>query len=174
MSFTASNGVTITGSAHARTWQVRDEGSEIGDKRFVPLNVRKIDALREFFQHERDEELGRWRWPENPLYVVYPRADHVQVVNELSGNALNVSRAQANVSTGLDRAARAYFEAHPERKPWHDAKEGEVWVLDLIASGEGSWFVNYGYFQSTKSLVNRPLTDAAFRSGRRIFPEQKS
>lgn len=133
---------------------------------------RELIALREFFAHERDDELGRWRWPENPDYVVYPRADHVQVVNESSGNALNVSRAQANISTGLARAARAYFEAHPERKPWDDAKPGEVWVVtegDL--SETYAYLVDDGQFYDSARDYALDFTDPVITAARRIWPE---
>jgi hypothetical protein len=71
------------------------------------------------------------------------------------------------------RAARAYFAAHPEPepRPWEDAQEGEVWLLDLTASGESAWFVNGDYFQNVKTLANRPKNDVSFRAGRRIWPE---
>ena len=34
-------------------------------------------------------------------------------------------------SDPVESAARAYFDAHPESKPWHDAKEGEVWAVTV-------------------------------------------
>lgn len=105
------------------------------------LGERTQQALREFFQHERDKELGRWRWPENPDYVVYkapagervPDARHVTVSNESNGEAAWLFEVGSGGVSGGDSwardAARAYFAAHPEPKPWHDAKPGEVWVV---------------------------------------------
>lgn len=95
-------------------------------------------ALREFFRAEEDERLGRWRWPENPDYVVYPDGTSRRVVREPDGQSMSVSLHDRKVmTTYLDSyvgAARAFDSAHPEPKPWHDAKPGEVWVL-RIATG---------------------------------------
>jgi len=144
----------------------------------------EIDALAEFFQHKRDEELGRWRWPENPGYVVYrsPEADYgadraVYVFNERSGEgrwcweASNTSKSDA-----LVLAAGAYFKAHPEPepKPWHDAKPGEVWVLTVggeqfpcTVEATGPDFVPLAHaLWATLARGSERIT-----AGRRIWPE---
>lgn len=97
----------------------------------------EIDALAEFFQHKHDEEFGRWRWPENPGYVVYRKPEYddedgraALVLDERSGEGF--LRWERVLDSGVfGQAARAYFEAHPEPepKPWHDAKPGEVWEI---------------------------------------------
>lgn len=168
--FTSSNGMIVS----------RDS---IGDLRLLSPSRRntldqapfldgdEIDALREFFQAENDARLGRWRWPENPGYVVYPRLNYVAVVHEESGNALQATRELDEINTGLCRAARAYFDAHPEPKPWHDAVEGEVWIL-MFRNSSHAWFVNGDYFQSAKTLTNIAKTDEGIIAGRRIFPEE--
>lgn len=115
--FGASNGI--------RVWI-----DEVGFTRTeAPMPISKAsthtDALREFFQNERDEELGRWRWPENPAWVVYPDGDGVIVLNETDpGGGLGQTRTTIDrypTSYGAD-AARAFFEAHPERRVWSDAE----------------------------------------------------
>ncbi|QEA27072.1 hypothetical protein FGL91_00010 [Microbacterium sp. CBA3102] len=131
---------------------------------------------------ERDEELGRWRWPENPDYVVYPDEDGDAVVlNERDGMS-GIGQTRATVdrypkSFGAD-AARAYFEAHPE-KPWHEAKPGEVWALttenvgDEIAARVAE--VNeQTVFEYVAGLSKFAITDTRFTSGRRIWPEDAS
>lgn len=124
--FTASNGFRIeVNRSDPNRIAVVNAGGHLESV----LAPDRMHALREFFQAEADERLVRWRWPENPDYVVYPRVDHVAVVNEKSGNALQATRDQAEINTGLCRAARAYFDAHPEPKPWHDAKEDDVWII---------------------------------------------
>lgn len=150
----------------------------------MAINREYKEVLREFFQHERDEELGRWRWPENPDYVVYvkcesesePRAG-VRVLHERTGRSRDIGRAVVNACEAtvsrFGRAARAYFEAHPERKPWHDATEGEVWIVTpskALTCGER---VQYpAIFQAGRfrdhggSWEARDLTAA-----RRIWPE---
>lgn len=141
-------------------------------------------ALREFFQHERDQELGRWRWPENPDYVVYldrtRRFVHqpaVLVVNERDGGQAYVSRDGELSAFGvgardgsLEHAANAFFAAHPESKPWADAKDGEVWLL-MFPNSTQAWFVNGGYFQNVRTLTNINKTDPGITAGRRIWPE---
>lgn len=146
------------------------------------LDPRQADALREFFQYERDKELGRWRWPENPEYVVYKStagerlrgARHVTVSNESNGEAaLLFEVASGGVSGGSSwarEAARAYFAAHPEPKPWHEAVEGEVWLL-MFPNSTQAWFVNGGYFQNVRTLTNINKTDPGITAGRRIWPE---
>lgn len=107
------------------------------------LGAEAVMDAEEFFQAKRDAELGRWRWPSNPDYVVYLAANgQAIVIDERSGLHVYRYRGEAaemrrlRAATGEDimlasKAAEAYFEAHPERKPWHDAKPGDVWLLTL-------------------------------------------
>lgn len=132
--FTASNGLILV--------PLRD-GSVRWEAGFSPTVVTA--ALREFFLHERDQELGRWRWPENPDYVVYPdqarkyiEQPAVIVVNERDGAVAYCGKDGAYSASGIgasddwcEPAARAYFAAHPESKPWHEAKHNEIWVLQI-------------------------------------------
>jgi hypothetical protein len=94
-----------------------------------------VAALREFFRQERDTELARWRWPENPDYVVYPVDDStVNVLHEPGGDTCLINDGEGYLSAELEgyvQAGDAYFDAHPEPKPWHDAKPGEVWVVTI-------------------------------------------
>lgn len=175
--FTASNGVTVS----------VDQGVQFGPDRgwwgFYGILGQEWDALREFFRAERDEELGRWRWPENPDYVVYPSDQFaagvagawVRVVHEGTSFVEEFARHAAAQATRADMlfpaAAKAYFDAHPERKPWHEAKEGEVWLLTLPNSTQ-AWFVNGAYFQSTKTLTNIALDYERITDGRRIWSEE--
>lgn len=109
------------------------------------LGMYSVDALREFFQHERDEELGRWRWPEHREYVVYASRLPILVLNELTGDTLRAHRADGFSDSGhgtIYNAASAYFEAHPEPKPWEDAKPGEVWELTIDDGSEHTVFVH--------------------------------
>ena len=137
-------------------------------------------SIREFFLHEaetdwqakRDAELGRWRWPENPGYVVYPeRVDVVRVVNERGGGLAIINRAIVSVlAVAVDPtfydAARAYFDAHPlpEPRPWEDAKEGDVWVLTVGArepepyTRSGSQFRNTTQWWDWWDATNQAIT----------------
>jgi hypothetical protein len=57
------------------------------------------------------------------------------VVNEKTGaraewaSGIVSARDTDDSQDGRFHAARAYFAAHPQPKPWHAAKPGEVWEL---------------------------------------------
>lgn len=138
-------------------------------------------ARIEFYQHLRDKELGRWRWPENPDYVVYkapagervPDARHVTVSNESNGEAawlfeVGSGGVSGGVSWARD-AARAYFAAHPEPKPWHDAKPGEVWVITY--GGDEHAVISDGSYFLWEAGSEQPIDDSRITDGRRIYPE---
>lgn len=178
--FTASNGVRVR----------RTSGGTLAIS-VIHFTASEENALREFFQREADERLGRWRWPENPDYVVYPtvadtvtrrQARGVTVLSETIPRPYTVWEDNVDVLYGTSTdegsrqqaraAAKAYFEAHPERKPWEDAKEGDVWIITpskAITLGER---VEYpAIFQAGRfrdhggSWEARDITDA-----RRIWP----
>lgn len=162
--FTASNGVEVRTNA---AWMAV---GEFGQR----MELAEMQALREFFQANRDEELGRWRWPENPDYVVYARRDDtVLVLFELHGEGGVLYRRGDSVHDFEGEAARAYFAAHPEPKPWHDAQDGEVWLIDCAGTPKGGepFIVHLGKFKSptTTSLVAK--NDPTITAARRIWPE---
>lgn len=138
--FTASNG-----------WFI-DDGGELrgtfGDK---VLYASDVDEAQQFFQELRDHELGRWRDPENPECVVYPKdRDFVVVVDESTGASVGLTRDDIDnfvVSTLCVRVAKRYFEANPQHKPLPTTPgmygyrsafgtRGCSCVLELTASGE--------------------------------------
>lgn len=148
--FVASNGVIVdqVPTTIGNRFVVQDvnpaqrEGSRILS-RSNWLDPRDADALREFFQQERDLELGRWRWPENPDYVVYhgnSGSDAVWVHNEREAGAIQSSARNSGDAGETDyfAAARAYFAAHPEPKPlpsephtaWVDKYGTDIWWVD--------------------------------------------
>lgn len=183
--FTASNGVRI----EVRRPSDHHPLTVVG----LGLIASSVVALREFFRAEEDERLGRWRWPENPDYVVYTM--HLEDFERMFGPDLDavILRESDGLSKGYCRsedlgagarwphldAARAYFDAHPEPKPaWHDAKPGEVWVLTTVNVGDEVAarvaMVNeslvFEYVSSVRTQI--PITDQRFDSGRRIWPEE--
>ncbi|MCW2165096.1 hypothetical protein B0I12_002251 [Microbacterium hydrothermale] len=184
--FTASNGITVfVREGGTVQFQHGTRVESCGILQIMP-GSEWWEALREFFQVEADERLGRWRWPENPDYVVYPVGDDVvDVLRESSvsdstrgpGRQASITRADAaawdsEVSQNFYRAARAYFDAHPGPKPWHDAVEGEVWALTLgddteprgwMAEGDGTRFWRGGH------SIDR--LSGSISAGRRIWPE---
>lgn len=137
------------------------------------------DALREFFQHERDEEIGRWRWPENPEYVVYHaknvNGDH-KVMRESDGHGMFWGRDMApapHSSDDLESAAHAYFEAHPEPKPWHEAKPWETWVFTIDGKEQSATLDEDREFRdrSFHTCSWMHVKDDRISAGRRIWPE---
>ena len=104
--------------------------------RDIVLTTADLEALRAFFQAERDEQLGRWRDPENPDIVCYPVAcdlDAVWVMYEGDGSRYYVTRTDWERIRPhyVSETAGRYFAAHPKPKPWDDAEEGDIWVLTI-------------------------------------------
>lgn len=167
--FTASNGIVVDRDVHG-----------CATARGINSLRDETQALREFFLAERDQELGRWRCPENPNYVVYPKSDnprYVKVLNESDG-LTDAVHAESPEIEGREshRVASAYFAAHPVPKPWHDAKPGEVWVLSTGAEGEDhAWTVDPDFgtarFVYVGGLSNLPVDHPDITDGRRIWPE---
>lgn len=150
----------------------------------MAINEEYKEALREFFQHERDEELGRWRWPENPDYVVYVKCESeseplagVRVLHERTGRSRDIGRAVVNACeatvSGFGRAAREYFEAHPERKPWHEAKPWETWVFTIDGKEQSATLDEDREFRdrSFHTCSWMHVKDDRISAGRRIWPE---
>ena len=194
--FRASDGARIEVHDNNSHIDIKCTGS-ITEQHF--LSVKETQAAREFFQRERDEELGRWRWPENPDYVVYPLGDgRVDVLRErhLSdefrgpGRQEGLTRAAAepwksDSAKNFYGAARAYFEAHPERKPWHAPDAGDHWALHIahgMALSGDEYLYKYtrwgsqgrwGFVPTDGGSVLDP-TDPTITVGRRIWPEDAS
>ncbi len=194
--FTASNGGSVerlTSGRYTVTDVTRERLNEIATVlgRTVYLEPGHIDALREFFRAEEDKRLGRWRWPETPDYVVYPDSARkyitqpaVIVVNETDGATSYCGRTGMYQASGagaedelIEAAARAYFDAHPEQKPWHNADVDEAW--ELTANGDTGPFVtkltpsgavHFLAGNGTTFIVESPEITA----GRRIYPEVAS
>jgi len=125
--FATSNGVVIDHSILPNPPAPRDNIPLI-----VNVSERESDALAELFRSRDDNRLGRWRSPENADFVVYGDQDenHIRVVNEIDGENITFARDFVNpCGSTFAQVALAFFEAHPESKPWHKAQQGEVWVV---------------------------------------------
>lgn len=183
MTFTASNGYEVDFVDGEQVRTRTGQGSESGGH---------IDALREFFQHERDEELGRWRWPEDTDFTVRIAPAHardarypgltVAIEQESSGYVGYYTRGRLPEVTdktgGIVRAGHAYFEAHPEPKPWEDAKVGEVWALTMDDGVEHDVFIHEDRTVGGRGGISTggayfDIDDGAgITAGRRIWPEE--
>lgn len=186
--FTASNGYKVTPNG--------DGANVYRGIMSTPIYPDEVQALREFFQAEGDERAGRWRWVERPDYVVYDTGDHAEVVvlDESTGYMENVWRGKERPGIYIHDAARAYFAAHPEPKPWHDAKPGEVWSIigpsiDRYApkgadggaialcfednSGRNAEPTLYFVFGDGGASDNVEIDDKVITAGYRIYPPQE-
>ena len=141
--------------------------------------LETTEALRAFFQAERDQELGRWRDPENKDIVVYAlhMADGedrcIRLLNELSGATWLDWGRVAYSGSGL-----RYFATHPDeepRKPWHGAKAGEYWLVTLegadpIPTTVGNYCENL-YFVVGDDDYYCPTNDHRIQNAVRLTPE---
>ena len=106
----------------------------------IILSEEEMDELRAHLQAERDEELGRWRDPQDPDWICYGRGssrDTVHVINEYDGLPYMLERGQvAYADSEFSAVAQRYFEAHPKPKPrppfaaYVDKNGSAVWVTD--------------------------------------------
>ena len=167
-SYTASNGVglTITRDRAVR-WRPG-----------IPPDLVS-SALREYFQAERDEELGRWRDTENPDWICYGRgssSDTVHVINEYDGLPYMLERGQvAYADSEFFEVAQRYFEAHPKPKPWDAAQPDcdEIWVLTIHGCEQPVYVTEFGgepAFQ-VPGGETMSLSHGAITAGHRIWPE---
>lgn len=150
-----------------------------------------MDA-EEYFQAKRDAELGRWRYPLAPDYVVYrdkARAGGltdgtVVVIHEPSGDRAwmdpdGAYSVDGGTAPAITEAGRAYFKAFPfTRKPWQSARPGEVWVLTLPDEGDHDAEIvtvatTYGTFIAD-SLREWTLNAASILSARPVSTEDAS
>lgn len=141
--------------------------------------VKEFDSggLENYFRDQEDKRLGRWRWPENPDYYVKSMSlDRVAVVYDHSEglaygqfNRVNVVNPFRITTDPMANAARAYFDAHPEPKPWHDAKPGEVWVLTVAEIGESAYVSGDFAFRAADHAID--MTSDRIIAGRCISRE---
>ena len=109
--FTASNGYKVTPNG--------DGANVYRGIMSTPIYPDEMQALREFFQAEADERAGRWRYPDEPQYVVYydQMRDRVTVFNENlmdEDGGCGISRGNTLDYPSVQHIAQAYFAAHPE------------------------------------------------------------
>ena len=168
--FVASNGNKIR---HNETG-LFVEGSSINDgDRLFPSQVA---ALREFFQAERDTQLGRWRSKEHPNWVGYGGSHGVTLIDERDGYCEYTTKPSDHGETS-DLVATEFFAAHPEPKPWHEAKPGDIWALTDKDGATAQYLADQGRFFKFPLLEPRePCWQPAgfasdFTAGRRIWPE---
>ena len=172
--YTASNGVGLT-ITRDRTVRWRPG---------IPPDLVS-SALREYFQAERDEQLGRWRDPENQNVIAYKgvRAGHdvLRVMSESGGRSysfFSLKEAQRTASSDfvsdLERltaeSAIRYYTAHEPDPEWWSAEPGEVWILTRWGTEE-PYLVAGDEFISLDMAAIVDLDGDSITAGRRIWPE---
>lgn len=176
--YQASNGIKVDSETQGITGLRRITFDHGNHGTSVEMSAEEAVALIESLDHEKDDELGRWRWPENPDYVVYAPvgySHYVRVLDERSAILEVIHREHLEGRGSLmAQAARAYFEAHPDRRPWNDAEEGDIWVLTGAGGLEQPWRRVNGVWRSIGTDRERTYDAVAARSGRRIWPEDAS
>ncbi|HLS01115.1 MAG TPA: hypothetical protein VK054_03920 [Beutenbergiaceae bacterium] len=164
--FTASNGVRIKANP-SMPWRYMDgycPGTDLDT------------AMAEYYQHRRDVELGRWRDPENPYMVCYPFGPKVvRVLDETAGLRWDINRHDEDgylpTTSDVREAAARYFEQHPEPKPWHNAQDGELWVLTIDGGQEGAlaWRTPaHAQFETATGTID--ATDTRITHATRVWP----
>lgn len=194
--FTASNGVIVR--EHPGAIGVRRSVEDL-DPVAVPgfnkpervqtfLDPRQWDAIAEAVRAEEDTRLGRWRSVRYPAWtaVVHVASGMVMFRHEDGEREFSVANRGERLSKWspeLQGVAREFFDAHPEPKPWHDAKPGEVWALRIAnVEGEDAYNVTEDAVQGGHRLHFRCTEDGAVyavdspsvTAGRRIWPEVAS
>ena len=157
-----------------RTVKQREDGALVIGTLDGYLNREAVLDAEEWAQAKHDADLGRWRDPFDPHYVVYSEdgGDAARVLDERDGVTVVANRRVESTDTGYYGAAFRFFEAHPERKPWHDARPEEVW---LMGSGLHEFIAlvgDDGKFRFADGS-DMALTEE-FVTGRRIWPEGAS
>ena len=145
-------------------WECRD----------IELPTADFKTLREYFQAERDEQLGRWRDPENPDMVCFPvecDPNAVWVVYEGDGRRYHATRTGWELTRPhyASEAAGRYFAAHPKPKPWDAAQPDEIWVLTI--DDYSAPYLRNSYGTWTNSTSDVYVGDGTITAGRRIWPE---
>ena len=173
--FTASNGVEIEPTENG----CLGTGGSIGQTFVGPKAVK---ALREFFQHERDRELGRWRDPVHPNFVVYRVVDlddnfgrAIQTLDETTGDTFFYWEKLERPSEGIRgrEVVNRYFAAHPETKPWDEAETGDIWELTGADGLKQAWVRNgTGGWVSINAPKVMYYDGRGVTAGRRIWPEE--
>lgn len=173
--FVASNGVKVSSETQGITGyrRIKFETDHTGET--VELSGANTVALIESLDHERDEDLGRWRWPENPEYVVYPTHGGYQVVNERNGVAEFRNGLYAHDMEG--QAAKAYRDDCNDR-PWDAAVDGEIWEVDNLGPDRqyivmGGRFFRLPLLPPSDPSWHPALFASDFRTAKRIWPESE-
>jgi hypothetical protein len=171
--FTASNGIEIEFTANGYLLGRRNERQQgaSGLVTHATAGPEGIVALREFFQAERDAELGRWRTGAHPDIFARPfDSKRIEVYDEANGDQTSFARNDVPSPDAPSGewppcvVARAYFAAHPVPRPWENAKPGEIWRLTTSVYGDHIAAVIHTSRGDDKPLMFIPVDDPSIPS----------
>lgn len=175
--FTASNGIGV--EINNDTGRIAFDDTTHPN---APLWLREgeLDALREYFQAEEDKRLGRWRSVEDPSWTAVERNRIVYFRNEDHERSFQIVGNGENLwawSPDLRKVAQEWLDAHPEPKPWHDAKDGEIWALtvdglDLVFKVGRVSFIQLHISRDENPIAQPEFTSSRITAGRRIWPAE--
>lgn len=184
--FTARNGITIRVSDNDRTlewtskserWYYVGETVSNGVAPGFTNDSQLAVALREFFQHERDEANGVWRSQIDRTWTAVHEAGYptVQFRNDDGMREFSIYPDRSNLhawSPDLQEIGHEYLDSHPGPQPWDDANPGEAWKLREANAYPGVAILteDTGWLWATGRAVD--LTRIV--DGQRIWPEDAS
>lgn len=162
-----------------------EEALQIAD--FIIANVERSE--RDFYYENAVQDMTTNRWDEYPdNQIVYW---YIHLLNDESPNAekfagdypLSTGELASEHAPFSPEARSRIFEVgyigwRKDHKPWHDAKEGEVWAITVEGLGEFATKVDrksqdFPRFVAVKDgMTYGPR--AGITSARRIWPEVQS
>lgn len=166
--YTASNGVKVASETQGITGRRRIQFDHGNHGTNIEMTSDEMAALIECLDDEKDRALGRWRWPKNRDYVVYPVDGGYSVFKEDRGVTEFRNGLYAHDMEG--EAARDYRLSFPN--PWEDAKEGEAWLVSVDGQETIALVDAAGDLSTSAETFVRGTDDMRRVVGiRRIWPE---
>lgn len=150
--------------------------------RYGYIGAERVADAEEYFQARRDAELGRWRSPRHPDYVVYLIGYEALVIGEHVGLSQRFERGMVDASSSrvTEQVAAAYFEAHPEPKPWHSASKDDFWLVTHMDASETcrvddvNGVLRFVGVESWGTSVSMPVTHPSITDAVRLVLEVSS
>lgn len=173
--FTASNGITLREACDGERVYLKGEGTANRLSGYDFLNVKDLEALREYFQREDDKKYNRWRskidpeWTavvsKEPERVTFSHADGIKRFStDLAGNRIGMTATYPHVLA-------EYLRDNPIYE-WHSAKPGEAWLI-ATNNGEHVYVVNQDATEFINPEFGLDIRDKRIFTATKIHPKGK-